>query len=87
MTEADIQCLKESIDQLVEIRTVDEEYLIARILFVSHCDEYDEHEVTHDIISSNKIEEYAHLGVSGGYVLDFEKIVSVMPLPSVPQNP
>jgi hypothetical protein len=82
MTDSDVQLLKQSIDRLVEIRTMDEECLIARILFVTHCEEFDEHDVTYEVISSNKIEEYAHPDVSGGYVLDFSKIVSVVPLPS-----
>jgi hypothetical protein len=76
MTEADIQCLKDNADKLVEIRTVDGECLIARILFVTQNDEYDEHNVLYEVISSNQFEDYAHLQSAGGYVLDFQKIVS-----------
>ncbi|MGA2167735.1 MAG: hypothetical protein ABSG62_05945 [Terracidiphilus sp.] len=87
MTLADIQCLKDHLDKLVEIRTVDEECLIARILFVAHDDEYDEHDVLYEVVSSNQIDQYRHLETSGGYVLDFEEIVSVKPVLSPTPNP
>ena len=77
MTEADIQCLKDNIDKLVEIRTVENECLIAKVLFVTHDDEYDEHDVLYEVVSSNKMDFYLNHKDSGGFVLDFEKIVSV----------
>ena len=87
MTAAEIECLKDSIDRLVEIRTVDEECLTAKILFVIHCEEYDEHELIYEVVSSNKTEEYSHLESLGGYVLDFERIISVTLLPPPARNP
>jgi hypothetical protein len=87
MTAADIQCLKDKIDKLVEIRTTNDECLIARILFVIHDDEYDEHEAIYEVVSSNQIGSYRHLETSGGYVLDFGRIVSVRPVPSPSPNP
>jgi hypothetical protein len=80
MTEADIQCLKGNIDKLVEIRTVDDECLVARIQFVSHSDEYDEHDVLYEVVSSNRMDFYLNHKDSGGFVIDFEKIVSVKPV-------
>ena len=79
MTEAEIQCLKDNIDKAVEIETVDGERLIARILFVTHCEEYDEHDVLYEMISSNTPEFYARHPDSGGFVLDFGRILSVKP--------
>jgi hypothetical protein len=77
--ESDIQCLKDNIDKAVEIQTIDGERLIAKVLFVTHDQEYDEHEVLYEVVSSNMIQSYAHLENAGGYVLDFEKILSVKP--------
>jgi hypothetical protein len=82
MTEADIQCLKDNIDKPVEIQTLDGECLVARVLFVTHNDEFDEHDVLYEVLSSNKINSYAHMDTTGGYVLEFDKIVSVKPVPS-----
>jgi hypothetical protein len=87
MTLADIQCLKDHIDKLVEIRTIDDECLIARIQFVTHDDELHVHDVMYKVVSSNKIDSYGHLETSGGYLLDFEEIVSVKPAPSLTPNP
>ena len=77
MTETDIQCLKENIDKLVEIRTVNDECLIARVQLVTDDEEYHVHDVMYEVISSNQIDSYAHLDSSGGYLLDFVEIVSV----------
>jgi hypothetical protein len=82
MTEADIQCLKVNIDKLVEIRTVDGECLIAEVLFVTNGEEYDEHDLLYKVVSSNKIDWYGQLGISGGYLLDFDEIDSVKPAPA-----
>jgi len=79
MTEADIQCLRNHIDGPVEIRTIDDEYLIAKILFVAHNDEYDEHDVLYELVSSNQADWYAHHGSAGAFVLGFDRIVSVKP--------
>ena len=84
MTEAEIQILKDSVDRAVEIRTSSGECLIAKVLFVSQFNEYDEHDVLYEVISSNKIDSYRNLEKSGGYVLDFQEIISVNPAPTVP---
>ena len=81
MTEADIQCLKDNIEKLVEIRTTDDECLVAKILFVTDDEEYDDHEVLYEVISSYAIDSYHLLDSDSGYVLDFKKIVSVKPVP------
>lgn len=81
MTEADIQCLKDNIDKLVEIRTVDDECLIAKIQIVTDDYEYNVHDVMYEVISSNQIGSYTRLENSGGYLLDFVEIVSVKPSP------
>ena len=80
MTESEIQCLKDHIDRTVEIEITDGERLIAKVLFVTHCEEYDEHEVLYQVISSNMIEWYMHRESAGGYALNFDKIVSVKPI-------
>jgi hypothetical protein len=79
MTDADIQCLQSHIDGLVEIQTIDDKCLIARILFVTHNEEYDEHDVLYELVSSNQADQYAHLGSAGGFLSNFDRIVSVKP--------
>ena len=79
MTEPEIQFLKDNIDKTVEIETVDGERLIARVLFVTHSEEYGEHDVLYEVMSSNMLGSYSHLKSAGGYVLDFDKIQSVKP--------
>lgn len=44
-----------------------------------HDEEYHEHDVLYEVISSNKLDSYVHLGETGGYVLDFGRILSVKP--------
>jgi hypothetical protein len=79
MTESEIQFLKENVDKLVEIETADGERLIAKVLFVMQSEEYDEHELLYQVVSSNMLESYSHRESAGGYVLDFDKIVLVRP--------
>lgn len=79
MTESEIQCLKDTVDKLVEIATTSGERLIARVVFVMHSEKYDEHDVQYQMISTNVPEAYTTVG---DYVLDFDKIVSVRPQPS-----
>lgn len=79
MTETEVQYLKENIDKVVEIRTVAGENLVAKILFVTHSDEYDEHDVLYQVVSSNMMDFYTRAN-AGGYVLDFDEIVSVKPV-------
>jgi len=74
--ESEIRFLKDSIDKLVEIKTTASERLIARVLFVTHSEEYDEHDLLYEMVSTNTPEAY---GMPGDYVLDFDKIVSVTP--------
>jgi hypothetical protein len=79
MTESEIQCFKDNIDKTVEIETIEGERLIAKVISVFHSDEYDEHEFFYEVVSSNMLDSYSHLENSGGYALDFEKILSVKP--------
>jgi len=81
VTAFEIKLLKDSIGKTVEIETVDGERLVAKVLSVFHREEYDEHEVFYEVVSSNMLDSYAHLEDSGGYALDFEKILSVKPHP------
>ena len=78
MTESEIQFLKENIDKLVEIETIDGERLVAKVVFVLHSEEYDEHDVQYEMISTNMPETYSK---NADYVLNFGKIVSVRPAP------
>ena len=80
MTESEIQCLRDNIDKTVEIETNSGERLIAKVLFVTCDEEYDEHELTYQVVSSSLLESYSNLENAGGYVLDFDKIMSVRPL-------
>lgn len=79
MTESEIQCLKDCVDKLVEIETTDGERLIAKVVVVMHSEEFDEHDVQYELISSNTPEFYASHPDSGGFLLDFDKIQSVRP--------
>jgi hypothetical protein len=79
MTESEIQCLIDNIDKTVEIETRSGEFLIAKILFVTHCEEYDEHDLLYQVVSSNRSQFYSRFENSGGFVLDFDEIVSVKP--------
>jgi hypothetical protein len=76
MTESEIQCLKDSIDKLVEIETAFGERLIAKVIFVMHSEEYNEHDVQYQMISTSMPEAYA---TAEDYVLDFDDIVTVKP--------
>jgi single-stranded DNA-specific DHH superfamily exonuclease len=80
MTESDIQCLKDNVGKTVEICTIDNECLIAKVLIVTHNDEYDEHDVLYEVVSSNTMDFYLNHKDAGGFVLDFDKIVSVKPV-------
>ena len=80
MTESEIQFLKENIDNSVEIETSDGERLIAKVLFVTCDEEHDEHDLTYQVVSANMLGSYVNSENAGGYVLDFDNIVSVKPL-------
>ena len=77
MTDVEIQCLKENIDKMVEIRTTDGEELIAKVLAVFHDVEFDEHELFYELVATNMLASYDHVQDAGGYALDFDKILSV----------
>ncbi len=79
MTALEIQCLKDNVDKLVEIETMDGERLVAEVLLVTHCEEYDEHDLLYRVVSSNRLEFYMNFENSGGFVMDFDKILSVKP--------
>ena len=83
MTECEIQYLKDNIEKLVEIETTFGERLIARVVFVMHSEEYDEHDVQYQVVSTNMPEVYAK---AGDYVLDFDKIMLVRPFPDSGTN-
>jgi small nuclear ribonucleoprotein (snRNP)-like protein len=86
MTESEIQCLKDNIDKTVEIETTNGERLIAKVLLVTHDEEYDEHELIYQVVSSNMLESYLYRESAGGYVLDFDNIVLVRPFPDSMTN-
>jgi hypothetical protein len=77
MTETEIQCLKDQIEKLVEIETSDGEILTARVISVFDDENYDEHELFYEVISTNM--PYENRESSGGYALAFSKILSVCP--------
>jgi hypothetical protein len=79
MTESEIQCLKDNVDKTVEIETRSGEFPIAKILFVTHCEEYDEHDLLNQVVPSSRSQFYSRFENSGGFVLDFDEIVSVKP--------
>ena len=83
MTENEIQCLIDNINKTVEIETTDGERLIARVISVFADQEYDEHELFYEVISSNRLEVYKNIGDAGGYSLDFAKIAAVIPHPDL----
>jgi len=76
MTESDLQCPKETVDKAVEIRTIDGEQIIAKVLAVFCDPEYDEHELFCELIFTNMSKSYKRCENAGGYTLDFEKIAS-----------
>jgi len=80
VTEYEIQCLKESIDKTVDLEISDGERLVAKVLFVLCDEEYDEHELIYQVVTSSQRESYSNLENAGGHVLDFDKIASVRPL-------
>jgi len=76
---SEIDLLKRSVDQNVEIETEGGEKLVAKVLFVVHCADYDEHELLYEVVSSNMGDTYHHRETSGGYLLDFNEIATVRP--------
>jgi hypothetical protein len=80
MTQSDIQCLRDNVDKLVEIETIDAELLTAKVISVFDDKDNEEHELFFEIISSNAPDFYARFKNSGGFALDFDSILSVRPL-------
>ena len=85
MNGSEILLLKESIDKNVEIETIDGELLVAQVLFVTHDEQYDEHDLLYRVVSSSMPERYQQHENAGGFVLDFDQIVSVRPYPVQPE--
>ena len=79
MTDAEIQCLKDNVDKLVQIETVDAELILAKVISVFDDKNSDEHELFFEVITSNAPDFYARFKNSGGFALDFESILSVSP--------
>jgi len=77
--EYEIQCLKESIGQAVELETSDGERLVATALFVICDEECDEHELIYQAVTSSLLESCSNLENAGGCVMDFDMISSVRP--------
>jgi hypothetical protein len=86
MTISEIQCLKDNVDKIVEIETTSGERLIAKVLFVNHSEEYDEHDLLYEVVETNMPEFYASHKDCGGFVMDFEYIVSVKPFSNPDPN-
>jgi hypothetical protein len=80
MTDPEIELLKRSIDKQVKIRTTCGEVMIARIGFVTHWEEHDEHDIIYKVVSSNMMDWYERHGKDESYLLDFDKILSVNPV-------
>ena len=79
MTESEIQCLKENINKVVQIETIDAELIVAKVISVFDDQSEDEHELFFELITSNAADFYARFKNSGGFALDFENILSVSP--------
>jgi hypothetical protein len=77
MTNAEIELLKKNIDKDVEIRTVRGEVMVAKVGFVTHWEEYDEHSIIYKVVSSNMMKWYERHGKDDHYELDFDEILSV----------
>jgi len=79
VTESEIQFLKGNIDNAVEIETIGGERLVASVLLVTCDAEYNEHDFTYQVVSTNMPEAYADRESAGGYILDFDDIVAIKP--------
>jgi hypothetical protein len=86
MTESEIQCLKSSVNKNVEIETAEGELLVAKVLFVTNDDDYDEHELLYQVVASSKPEFYERNKNAPSLALDFENILSVKPRPDFDEN-
>lgn len=86
MADSEIQCLKDNIDKIVEIETTSGELLIAMVLFVTHSEEYDEHELTYEMVRTNMPEFYVANKGSGGFVLNLCDIISARPFSGANPN-
>lgn len=84
MTESEIKCLKDNVDKLVEIETIDGELLVVKVVSVFDGPERDEHEVLYEVVSTNMLETYKNIENASGYALDFSNILSAKPCPGLP---
>ncbi len=79
MTETDIEILKTSIDECVQIMTVDGEQLIAKLISV-FAEESDP-DMFFELVSTSHPQLYAQKEKLGGYSLPLADILSVQPVP------
>jgi hypothetical protein len=75
MTETDINTLKSNIDRRVKIKTIDGDYLVAKILSV-FAEESDA-DMFFELVSTSRPELYKRTGQVGGYSIPLNDIVSV----------
>lgn len=86
MTDSEIECLKSNINKAVEIETVEGELLIAKVLFVTHDNDYNEHELLYQVLASSTPEFYERNKNAPSLALDFNSILSVKPRPDFDRN-
>jgi hypothetical protein len=75
MTDADLDTLKSNIDKPVQIRTVDGEQLVAKVISV-FAEESDA-DMFFELVSTSRPELYAKTERVGGYSLPLKDIASV----------
>jgi hypothetical protein len=79
MIPSEIQGLKDNLNKLVQIETIDAELIMAKVITVFDDKDKGEHELFFELISSNAADFYARFKNSGGFAIDFENILSVSP--------
>jgi hypothetical protein len=77
VTEDDLQFLKANIDKVVKITCSDGEVLIAKVHFVSDEDQ----DVIYDLLSTTKESNYEKRDEQPAYLIRFQDIEHVEPLP------
>jgi len=75
MTEADLVCLKSSIDKVVVIETIDGERLLAKV--VSVFDREDDPDMFYELVSTSRPNLYPRMTEKCGYSLPLENILAV----------
>jgi hypothetical protein len=86
VTEPEIQYLKTNVNKTVEIETDEGELLVAKVLFVTHDDDFDEHELLYQVLASSTPEFYERFKNTPSLALDFKNILSVKPRPDFDQS-